>query len=377
MQKFLLLFSWSLFRALCFGLLLFPLALQAKEKIIIGYLPLWKEWNIQDIQDSSFNVLQISFLSIKHDQVFLEAEYKEKFKNSIEKLQAIKKKNPNLQIVVSIGGWGVDGFSHAASNKRTRKKFAKSIISTIQTYNLDGIDLDWEFPVHGGGNIIGYTKDKENLTLLLAEIRNELDKIQQKNHKLYSLSVAVSVAPWVVDTIEFKNVLLYADYIGLMAYNLAGGWGQYSGHHAPLFRHDSNWATSDIVTALLQEGVDSNQIIFGIPFYGRYLDNVPNVNHGLHQPFSGTAGISSLTYQQITTDYLSNPNFKRYYDKRAKAEFLYSKKQQVFITYMGPKSLKEIMKYVNKQQLLGIMIWEITQDDENKDLTNLAYKMLK
>lgn len=377
MKNALLFFRFALFITFILGSLLNPIVLQAKEKLIIGYLPLWKEWTVQDIQANSFNVLKLSFLGIKHDKIFLSTECKEQFKASIAKLQEVKKANPNLQIVASIGGWGVSGFSHAASNKSSRKKFAKSIVKTIRTYNLDGIDLDWEFPVHGGGNIVGKATDKRNFTLLLEEIRNELDKLQQQQKKPYYLSVAVAVAPWVVDTIEFKKILLYADYVGLMAYNLAGGWGEYSGHHAPLFRHDSNWATSDIVTALLAEGVDPSQIIFGVPFYGRYLANVPNINHGLHQPFSGTAGISSLTYQQIKTDYLPNHDFKRYYDKKAKAEFLYSKKQQAFITYMGSKSLKEIMKYVNKQQLLGIMIWEITQDDEDKDLTNLAYKALK
>ena len=53
---------------------------------------------------------------------------------------SIRKSNPELKIVLSVGGWGADGFSQAARTKEGRERFAASALAIVKEYGLDGID---------------------------------------------------------------------------------------------------------------------------------------------------------------------------------------------------------------------------------------------
>jgi len=95
-------------------------------------------------------------------------------------LESLKKRYPHLKLVISIGGWTRSGkFSDAALTDSSRRRFAESAIDVYIRQRpglFDGIDLDWEFPVAGGmkGNV-ERPEDKANFTLLLAELRRQLD----------------------------------------------------------------------------------------------------------------------------------------------------------------------------------------------------------
>ncbi len=86
----------------------------------------------------------------------------------------LKAAHPQLKVLLSIGGWSWSGkFSDVALNDATREKFASSCVGMMKQYGFDGLDIDWEYPVGGGleGNS-NRPEDKQNFTLLLAELRN-------------------------------------------------------------------------------------------------------------------------------------------------------------------------------------------------------------
>src|SRR5579859_1192703 len=68
-------------------------------------------------------------------------------------LEPLRKSNPKLKILVSIGGWSAEGFSDAALTEKSRTEFSRSVIQMIHQYNLDGVDLDWEYPGQGVAGI--------------------------------------------------------------------------------------------------------------------------------------------------------------------------------------------------------------------------------
>src|SRR5436190_23335841 len=109
-------------------------------------------------------------------------------------LQALKARNPNLKIIVSIGGWGADGFSDAALTDDSRQKFARSCLNLLKQYALDGIDLDWEYPGQRGPGIKFRPEDKENFTAMLRELRAQLDDLSNTRHRMgadrYTLTIA-------------------------------------------------------------------------------------------------------------------------------------------------------------------------------------------
>ena len=58
----------------------------------------------------------------------------------------------NVKVSVAIGGWN-DGddslFELMASNSQSRDFFVKQVMSFVEQYNLDGVDMDWEYPDKG------------------------------------------------------------------------------------------------------------------------------------------------------------------------------------------------------------------------------------
>ena len=64
----------------------------------------------------------------------------------LEAISALKKKHPHLKVMLSVGGWGSGRFSEMAADPQLREKFAKDCRRVVRKYNLDGIDIDWEYP---------------------------------------------------------------------------------------------------------------------------------------------------------------------------------------------------------------------------------------
>lgn len=68
-------------------------------------------------------------------------------------LPKLREWNPEMKIVLSVGGWGADGFSDMAMTEEGRRNFAKSCLDAVEKYNLDGIDIDWEYPCNDAAGI--------------------------------------------------------------------------------------------------------------------------------------------------------------------------------------------------------------------------------
>ena len=66
---------------------------------------------------------------------------------------ALKNTNPGLQTWISIGGWSMNDpdqptastFSDLAGSPDAQSNFFASVLSFLETYGFDGVDLDWLF----------------------------------------------------------------------------------------------------------------------------------------------------------------------------------------------------------------------------------------
>ncbi|WP_448957138.1 glycosyl hydrolase family 18 protein, partial [Klebsiella michiganensis] len=120
----------------------------------------------------------------------------------------LRKQNPNLKVLLSVGGWGARGFSGAAATKESRAVFIRSAQEIVSKYGLDGIDLDWEYPVNGAWGLVESTPaDRDNFTALLKEMRDAFGK-----KKLVTIAVganAESPKSWV----DVKAIAPLLDYI--------------------------------------------------------------------------------------------------------------------------------------------------------------------
>lgn len=83
----------------------------------------------------------------------------------LKDLAKLKRYNPNLKILLSIGGWNAGSlrFSNMAASPASRLAFARSAQNFVEKYHLDGFDIDWEYPVKRGGKQV----DRQNFVHLL------------------------------------------------------------------------------------------------------------------------------------------------------------------------------------------------------------------
>ena len=107
-------------------------------------------------------------------------------------LNRLKDVNPELKILISIGGWTWSGnFSDAVLTAESRSEFAKTSVDIVADYDLDGVDIDWEYPGQIGDNNVYRPEDKQNYTRMFKALRKELDKLSKTTGKYYELTTAV------------------------------------------------------------------------------------------------------------------------------------------------------------------------------------------
>lgn len=294
----------------------------------------------------------------------------------IAQLQALKARNPDLKVILSIGGWGADFFSDAALDDASRCRLADSAINLIKRYALDGIDLDWEYPGQPGPGIKFRPEDKQNFTLLLKTLRQELDissdTRRRKGFDRYTLSIA-SAGGRYFDYTEMDRLHVYVDWINVMAYDLSGGYSATTGHHTPLYRSASAAVTEvsseSFILQHLRAGIPPDKIVLGVAFYGRGWRGVIAENHGLYQPYDQYE--RDYPYSRISREFLGAAGYERRWDSDAHAPYLWSSEQRRFISYDDPRSLVEKARFVREYHLGGIMYWEQSHDPDEVLLNTL------
>ncbi len=152
-------------------------------------------------------------------------------------LTALKKDNPHLTVLVSVGGWlWSGGFSDAALTAASRAVFIDSVEAFITRYHLDGLDIDWEYPGMSGAGHAFRPEDKQTYTLLLKELRRRFDKIAGELHHPLYLTIATGASQEFLEHTEMGEVAKYVDTVNLMAYDYyEPGGDKTTGNHAPLF----------------------------------------------------------------------------------------------------------------------------------------------
>ncbi len=298
---------------------------------------------------------------------------------NLEILDRLRQKNRGLKIIISVGGWlWSGGFSDMALTRESRQTFIKSALDFLSKYNLDGIDIDWEYPGLPGNGNPHRPEDKQNFTLLLRELREQLDQLGQKNNKTYILTIAAGANADYLQHIETDKLLQYLDYINLMSYDYAGEWEPFTGHHTNLYvsgLKPSGISSEKVVTTYLNKGIPKEKIVLGAAFYGRGWKDVNKKNKGLFQP--GTAAPGDYSYKTLQEKYINKNGFRRYWDRSAKAPYLWNPHSRRFITYDDEKSIKKKCHYIKKKKLGGVMFWEFHDDYQNKLLKTIYRSLME
>lgn len=300
----------------------------------------------------------------------------EKLLGNFKQLQLLKAAHPQLQTLISIGGWTWSGkFSDVALTDESRKKFAASCVAFMTQYGFDGLDIDWEYPAGGGdpGNKVR-PQDPANFVLLMAELRSQLDAQTKIDGKHHLLTIAASPDANKITPINWKALHPNLDFINVMAYDFAGSWSTKTGFNAPLYEvPGADPGSADTaMKAYLAAGIPSDKLVLGVPFYGRGWKEVKDVNNGLFQPYGDIPGTEgSFEYRELASFWIAHSD--RHWDETGKVPWLFIPKTGMMISYDDAESLTAKTAYVKEHNFGGIMIWELVGDDPERTLLTSVY----
>lgn len=298
--------------------------------VIVGYATYWES----TIPDASLLThINYAFAHIKNDFESLDIKKEDR----LSRIAALKNTNPKLKVMLSVGGWGAGNFSEMAADADHRKNFCQNCLNAVKKHNLDGIDIDWEYPTSSSAGISASPYDTGNFTLLMKELRETLGNG-------YLLTMASSASARYVD---FSTAIQYLDFVNIMTYDM----GKPPYHNAGLYPSSmTKRSCQESVDLHYQAGVPYDKIVLGIPFYG----------HGNGVEFSS----ESVDYNEIGTG-----KYAKRWDSVAMVPYLVNSSGTMVLSYDDETSVGLKADYVKSRSLRGAMYWNIEADDASWTLS--------
>jgi chitinase len=275
---------------------------------------------------------------------------------TIRRLVALKTKNPDLKVILSLGGWGgCKTCPDVFSTDSGRREFVNSVRELTSYFHTDGIDLDWEYPALV--NVPGYPfgpEDKDHFTELIRLLRSQLGKGKEISF------AAGGYTDYLKTSIDWKNVAPLVDYINLMTYDLVSGYSTRTGHQTPLYSTPEQVESTDHAVHYLDSiGVPLSKVAIGMAFYARIFRNADSVNNGLYRPCQFFKGAS---YRDQATLFSPDSGWVYHWDATAQAPYMYNARQQLFASFDDTASVRLKTLYAHNKGLGGVMFWQLTED---------------
>jgi chitinase len=325
-------------------------------------------------------------------------------------LSKLRRRYPYLNGKLSVGGWTLSAdFSAMAANPLSRINFVNQTVKAMHQLNLNGIDIDWEYPVARGGA----PGDACHFAQLLEEIHERQYQLTQQTQQSYSVSIA---APGGVDKIDiitkdcpsfWQSINEAKVQMNVMNYDYHGGFDTIVDNQSPMKTdpRDPNFAsepgrsyavvpTLDRITKTL--GVDPAQVILGYPIYARTMLASDMTQCGL---WSKVTGVPMGQYdktgmfdtkcvinsecgsgQALPPDMQFLPAITNALTNVSQVPLACSVSKKLVATYDDPISIKNKAAFVKQQpQPLGGMFSWLASGDSNVpeySLINSAHQTL-
>ncbi len=306
------------------------------DKVIVAYVTSWTrvmpDPNLMTHLNYAFGHVTNTFDGVRIDN-------EERLRQIVE----LKKQNPSLKVMLSVGGWGSGRFSEMAADNKKRQAFAADCQRVVKEFGLDGIDIDWEYPTQKSAGISCSPQDTENFTLLMRDIRRAIGK-----KKLLTIATVANG-----DYIDFKSCIKYLDLVNMMTYDM----GNPPRHHSALYSSDlSGWMTAERGTeAHLKAGIPANKLVMGMPIYAR--------------------GPRELDHMVLRPGCVESP-YTEQWDKQAQVPYLADAEGKLVLCYDNTQSLAIKCQYLLDKGLRGAMYWEYGDDNSQLDKVRTIHHSL-
>jgi len=293
---------------------------------VVGYFPSYR--NITDVPDVKFkmtNTVVYAFFGVNTSGTLSAPSSPS---TSITAL-ATKAKANNAKILIGINDGSGDGktnFKNMAATATGRNNFIKDVMSKVRQYNLDGVDMDWEFPSTSDGT-------DATFTLMMKELSDSLHRDGR-----YYLTCAITAGKYagsIRDAIR-NELFPYVDFFNVMAYDDFSTTTPY--------RHHSDYALAQTCLNywLTTRGMPAAKCVLGIPAYGRPAGITQTGTIKTYKDILAAGG--NPQYDSAVVSATGFPSYTVYYNGQ-------------YTTKRKAKLAKDIAN--------GVMFWEKWQDAQD------------
>jgi chitinase len=287
---------------------------------VVGYVPSYR--NIATIPDVKFkmtNVVVYAFYSVNTLGTLTPPTAPSSSLTAV----ATKARANNAKIFLGINDGAAGNFKNMAATAAGRNNFIKDVMNTVRANNLDGVDMDWEFPSTSDGT-------DATFTALMKELSDSLHRDAR-----YYLSCAITAGKYAGgfrDAIR-NEIFPYVDFFNVMAYDDFNTTVPYR-HHS-----DYTLATVCLNYWLNTRGMPAAKCVLGIPAYGRPSGITQSNTVLTYNTILGQGGNSQYDSATVTAGGFTN--YTIYYNGQ-------------YTTKRKAKLAKDIAN--------GVMFWEKGQD---------------
>lgn len=241
------------------------------------------------------------------------------------------------------------------TNERAKLHFFENIKKTLASYNMDGVNIDFE----------SLKEDDKG-----SRINNFMSELTGYLHEQIpgcEVSIAGPAVNW--DGLwDLAGLAASCDYIFVMSYCYFGSWSKASGPPATLTgRKYSIDSTFTNLQTGYGEVISKNpkKLILGVPYYSNHWITESSEPHSPVIEFLG-----NLTYDEVMN--LSS-NYHRIWHEIYQVPYYITEINGTWhqLWYDGPVSIGLKFDYAKTKQIRGVGIWALGYDRNRKELWNL------
>ena len=320
------------------------------NRAVFGYLPYWK-------RNSAPQYLQYNLLShiaifdwgtsptgVLSDPVGWPGDWAALINNAHKY---------GIKVVMCVVEFDDDEMHTLLNNSKNRLTFISNVINEIQSYNLDGVNIDFESPKTGDRSSV--------MNHFMTQLT---DSVHSKLGSEYEVSFAGPAINW-GDHWDLAGLADACDYIFIMGYSFWGSWSSTAGPTAPL-----QGLANSITSSVTREYGDvvathPEKLILGVPYYGNHWQTQNN-----------TEGSTAMDYMGAVY-YSSGVDYFRSYGRKWSSIYkvpwtAYNSGGQWYQVWCDDaESLNLKYNLVQNNNLLGTGMWALGYDSDEMDLWNL------
>ncbi len=301
---------------------------------VVGYVPSYRSiTSMPDVKFRMTNVIVYAFYGVNSSGTLSAPTSPASTLSAV----ATKARANNAKIFLGINDGAAGNFKNMAATAAGRNNFIKDVMNVVRTNNLDGVDMDWEFPSTTDGTDITFTA-------LMKELSDSLHRDAR-----YYLSCAITAGKYAGgfrDAIR-NEIFPYVDFFNVMAYD------DFSTDPLQQYRHHSDYTLATVCLNywLNTRGMPAAKCVLGIPAYGRPSGMTQTGNVVTYNGVLTQGGNAQYDSAMVTTT-ATPTSFKVYYNGQ-------------YTTKRKAKLAKDIAN--------GVMFWEKGQDAmDNNSLLKAA-----